>query len=392
MSGVEREAASVRQAARRMEIFVLLGHGFGARRWRERWVRGEIPGIVEEMPYGYFHCAGDDCQIEHSEDASEAPLMRLARMGVRRLLGFDPIHVWRNRAGIEAADIIWTHTEYEYLAVLLLFRFGLARKRKPKLIAQSIWLFDRWRDISRLKRWAYRRLIERADILTMLSPDNLRIAADLFPGKLAEFVPFGIDARKMLPARSAKFRSPVRVLSLGNDPHRDWDVLIRALGGRGEYHIRVGGYRVGRLFQGASRGVSNLEIVKPASAAEIERLYEWADIAVVPLKRNFHVSGITAIMEAILLGIPVVCTDTGGLRAYFSEREVSYTPLGEAELLRRAVEHLAHDERRRFAMARRAQARIVNSNLNSRTFARRHYELSRALLERQTFIAPDQKH
>ncbi len=38
---------------------------------------------------------------------------------------------------------------------------------------------------------------------------------------------------------------------------------------------------------------------------------------VVPLKPNKHASGITVMEEAALHGLPMVVTDTGGLKAYF---------------------------------------------------------------------------
>ena len=371
-----------------LRVFVLLAHGFGARRWKERWIRGELAGIHEKLPYGYFHCARDNCEVEYSEDATENRLTQFVRMCFRRLLGFDLIHAWRNRERIEGADVVWTHTELEHLAALLLFRLGVARKRRPRLIAQSVWLFDRWRHISPLRRWAYRRLLEQADVLTVLSPDNLRIARELFPGKRCEFIPFGIDSSRMRPAKRRELGSPLRVLSLGNDMHRDWDTLIKALGGWSECEVRIGGKRIGPRLKRRTGNFANLEIVAPTSTAEIDQLYEWADFVVIPLKDNFHASGITVIIEAVLAGVPVVCTDTGGLRAYFSGDEIRYIPQAEPERLRGEIEELSRDHDLRFAMARRAQARVAGSDLNSRAFAWRHFELSRTLLEQANAEPP----
>ena len=101
-----------------MRVFVFLGHGFGARQWTERWSNGEIPGLNERLPYGYHHAAGKDCIVEYSEDANENRLTELARRGMRRLLGCDLVHAWRNRKALFAADVVWTHTELEHLAVL----------------------------------------------------------------------------------------------------------------------------------------------------------------------------------------------------------------------------------------------------------------------------------
>ena len=364
-----------------LRVFVLLAHSFGAQSWRDRWRRGELAGIQEQLPYGYFHCDGEYCQVRYSEDAPENPLIRFLRMSLRRLLGFDVIHAWSNRQGIRDADVVWTHTELEHLAVLLLFRLGLARQGRPKLIAQSVWLYDRWHQLSALRRWAYRRLLVGADILTTLSPENLEIARQLFPTQRVELVTFGIDSSEMRPARRREIRRPVHILSLGNDMHRDWDTLIKACRGWNECDVKIGGKRIGRSLRRHTRNFSNLEIVTPGSTAELRQLYEWADLVVIPLKHNSHVSGITVISEAIISGVPVICTDTGGLRSYFSGDEVRYIPLAEPDHLRIAIEELSRNDDLRFAIARRAQARIVNSDLNSRAFAHRHYELSRSLFE-----------
>ena len=296
-----------------LRVFVLLAHSFGARSWQERWGRGALAGIHERLPYGYFHCAGSDCEVEYSEDADESRLTRLVRMCLRRLLGFDLIHAWRNRKKITRADVVWTHTELEYLAILVLFRLGVVSARPP-LIAQSVWLFDRWPRMSRLRQWVYRRLIEKADILTVHSPENLRIARELFPHKHSELIHFGIDSSRIRPVQRREMGPPRRVLALGNDMHRDWDTLINAFGGRSEIEVRMGGKRIGRRLRRKTGHFANLEIVAPATTAESDRLYQWADFVVVPLKPNLHASGITVVTEAVLFGVSVICTDTGGLR------------------------------------------------------------------------------
>jgi hypothetical protein len=68
-------------------VFVFLAHGFGA-----SWARGELPGINEAMPYGYYHGREEGCIINYSEDTPEGSFRRLMRLGLRRWLGFDMIH------------------------------------------------------------------------------------------------------------------------------------------------------------------------------------------------------------------------------------------------------------------------------------------------------------
>jgi len=120
--------------------------------------------------------------------------------------------------------------------------------------------------------------------------------------------------------------------------------------------------------------------VQPGSPEEIEELYKWADVSVVPLKPNLHASGITAVAEAALFGVPVICTDTGGIRGYFSKEEVRYVLPRDPEALSRALQQLAADDELRFSMASKAQARMIASKLSSRVRAHRLAALSRELL------------
>jgi glycosyltransferase involved in cell wall biosynthesis len=364
-------------AERPLRAFVFLGHGFGARQWTERWSNGEIPGLNERLPYGYYHAAEKDCIVEYSEDAKENRLTELARRGMRRMLGFDLIHAWRNRKALFAADVVWTHTELEHLALLALWQFR-RRHRRPRLIAQCVWLFDRWHLFSAPRRWVYQYLLSQADVLTVLSSENLKAARGLFPHMRSEFMRFGISSDAVVAPLERAAHRPLRLVALGNDMHRDWETLIAAAQPLSGCRLRIGSRNIDR---GLTNHAHNIELIAPSSDREIAELYTWADLAVVPLKPNLHASGITVIFEAVLHGLPVVCTDTGGIRSYFSEEDVRYVPPQDPVALRRALQALAEDDRMRFAMATRAQARMRSADLSSRSFARRHYEISRQLVE-----------
>ena len=359
-----------------IRAFVHLGHGFGATGYRQKWERGEIPGINEPLPYGYWRAAGDDCVVSYSEDARETVAFEFIRRTLRRILGFDLIHAWRNREAASHSDIVWTSTELEHLALLLVW-FSRPRDRRPKIIAQSVWLFDRWHQLSPPRRWLYRRLLDKADILTVHSPENLRVARRLFPELRAELVRFAINNDDVVPPQMRPAHRPLRVVSLGSDMHRDWSTLFAAVSGRDQFLLRVGSRTIPRSLRVRAPNVS-LEC--PTTAAEVRKLYSWADLVVLSLKPNLHASGLTTLYEAILSGRPVVCSDTGGLRSYFSDDAVRYVRAGDALAMRQAIESLGGDDCLRFAMVRDAQERVRSADLNSLAFARRHYELSRELL------------
>jgi glycosyltransferase involved in cell wall biosynthesis len=105
----------------------------------------------------------------------------------------------------------------------------------------------------------------------------------------------------------------------------------------------------------------------------------WADIIVVCLVENLHASGITVIEEAVLCGVPVIATDAGGLRSYFSPEEITYVPPKDPQALRSAIDLLSANDEMRQGKAKRALARMKDGDVNSRSFVARHVELSNDL-------------
>jgi glycosyltransferase involved in cell wall biosynthesis len=275
--------------------------------------------------------------------------------------------------------VVWTHTELESLAVLALL-WRVPRASRPRVIAQSVWLFGRWPQFRAPKRWLYRRLLRSADLLTVQCDANLAAARQILPGAPVRVVRYGIDLEKMVAVEPRPIRAPIRILSLGRDMHRDWTTLIAATAGRPEFELRVGAKKISRR---AIAGASNLALVNPTSA-ELPELYRWADLVVIPLKANLHASGITVLAEAALFGVPVICTGTGGLEEYFGDDCVRYVAPGDFESMRRAIIELAADDRLRFTLARNSQARLIAQQMSTRARAKRLAEISRELLSQAT--------
>jgi hypothetical protein len=82
-------------ARKPIRVFVHLARGFGAAQWQAKWDRGEIIGLNERLPYGYFWAEEDGCVVEYSEDRREGALGAAFRLGVRLLLVTILQSCWR---------------------------------------------------------------------------------------------------------------------------------------------------------------------------------------------------------------------------------------------------------------------------------------------------------
>ncbi|WP_205184764.1 glycosyltransferase family 4 protein, partial [Burkholderia sp. LMG 13014] len=313
-------------------VHVHLFYGADPRTYR----KGENIGCL----YGYHHAESDEFRLTYSQDGGENRVASLARRALKAALGFDVVHAWRNRAALLNTDVIWTHTEQEHLAASLILKLAGAQGKRPLLLAQSVWLFDKWGSFGGPRRWLYRKLIARADALTTLARDN----ADLcrrYLGRDAEFVYYGLNTQDfpITEPRQWQPNRPLRIAAIGNDRDRDWRTFLAAFGGDERYDVRLATRRrVPREWH-----APNVKIGSASGLAKQHELYAWADVIVVPLRPNFHASGITVMLEAAAVGKPMIVSDVGGLSDYFPHDTAAYVPAFDAQAMRQAADRFVAD-------------------------------------------------
>ena len=183
------------------KVHVHLFYGADPRTYR----KGENIGCL----YGYHHAESDEFRLTYSEDRRESRVASVARRALKAALGFDVVHAWRNRAALLNTDVIWTHTEQEHLAAALILKLAGAQGKRPLLLAQSVWLFDKWNGFGGPRRWLYRKLLTRADALTTLARDNAELCRR-YLGREAEFVYYGLNTQAFPPVEPQHGRSSVR--------------------------------------------------------------------------------------------------------------------------------------------------------------------------------------
>src|SRR4051812_14342371 len=138
--GVKQGASSLggsdmtaEDAVEGIRVFVHLARDKDIESWRAAKAAGELVGVNDDTPYGYGRAERMGCRVEFSRSAKESGAEKALRMALRLALGFDLLHAWRQREAIARADIVWTHTESQYLAVAAIARTTGVR---PKLLGQ----------------------------------------------------------------------------------------------------------------------------------------------------------------------------------------------------------------------------------------------------------------
>jgi len=330
--------------------------------------------------YGYHHAESEEFALTYSQDARENAPVRLVRRALKAVLGFDLIHTLRNRAEILRSDVIWTHTEHEYLSVALVLLLSGRRAAPPLLLAQSVWLLDKWPSYGVLRRWLYRKLITRADVLTTLASENAELC-ERYLGRKATHVFYGLNTTDF-PVKVPHVwqpHTPVRIAAIGNDRDRDWETFIKAFGNDSRYTVRLATRR--RIP--AKLRAPNVEIAPAAGLTKARELYDWADVVLVPLRPNSHASGITVMLEAAALGKPMVVTNVGTLNDYFSYRAAAYVPPFDPEAMREAVDRLAASPAEGLRQAQAAAEQLLSRDLTTRQFALQHVRITEELLLRR---------
>lgn len=363
-------------AAPPLKVFVHLAFGQDVEHLRRLKEKGDLAGVGEETPYGYGRADAMGCSVEFSRQAKDpSPLWTAMRFICRGLLGFDYMHARHNAAAALKSDIVWTHTESQFLAMALVFALRGPSAPRPKLLGQSVWFFDNWPRLDPVRKRIYRWLIGYVDILTVHSPENLAVARRLFPDKRAELVRFGIPSENPAPLRR-RGGPPWRIIALGNDRHRDWKTAIDAFAGAPDIELRL---HTRSLPEGPVKDAPNVTVSILKTNEALAAAFAAADLMIVPLKPNLHASGATALQEGALFGAPMVVTRVGGLDAYFDETEVSYVPPFSPEAMREAARRLLAEPDTAYAQARAAQTRMTAPDRGARRYIEQHVELSREL-------------
>jgi len=295
-------------------LFVLVGRHIDVEAVRQAHALGEAR---DDSPYGLSGLEALGWQVSWS--APSAGISFVARV-LRRILGFDLVHAWRQRAAVRDADVLYAHEDHDSLALCLAARLG---RNTRALCPNVIWVATRWPAWGPLRRLLVRHLLAVAPRVVVNSTSNVAALRGLgLPP--AAYVRFGVEPVSAPSAPPASDEPAPDLLIVGNDPYRDWHLLQQLTDRLTDLRVLLVTGRPPQFVPGPHCAVRAVR-----DPQELAWLYAHSGACLVPLTQNFHASGVTVVLESLMAGARVVVTDTGGLRDYATSEQVSFVPVGD---------------------------------------------------------------
>jgi glycosyltransferase involved in cell wall biosynthesis len=323
------------------------------------------PGSAERYwLFGADQLADRGFAVRHSLEAAFAPggadraLDRVLRRTVALGGGYggDFATVLASRRAANEADVVLSTVDTVGIPAALL---GHARVLRRPLVYVSIGLLDR---IERLRNAAARRLyrgaIARSAAVVAYGHAEAEALREWLGGKTpVHFVPFGVDTDYFRPADETP---DVDVLSVGNDPRRDYALLAsvaRRLPDR-SFDVVASRDQV-RPLAGA---VANVTAASDVPFREMRHRFARARVVALPVRENLYSGATTTLLQAMAMGKPVVVSRTAAIAdGYGFEDGVDcrLVPPGDEDAFAAAVEGLLASPSEAAALGARARAAAV---------------------------------
>lgn len=210
-----------------------------------------------------------------------------------------------------------------------------------------------------VRKCLYRRL----DALLLVSRGQTLWIRELFENRPSvEHVPMSIDRQAFRRTVGTHADGAGRVLIVDGS-RRDYKVLERGLltaTGVIEFvvvhRLPLSQPKLQVLAAIRERGIK-VSVEYRVSTDRLRGLYANASVVVVPMLTSRQPAGLTALLEAMSVGCPIVVTDTNWLREYAKSDECCFVEPGDPIRLANALTRLLESERERTRLANAAAIR-----------------------------------
>ncbi len=285
---------------------------------RRRALRAE-PGSAERYAlFGFDRLAARGLSVGHNLERKGAPPRWARVLGevIKRALeqaggyGGDFATVLGSLRRANRADVVLSTVDTVGIPLMLLARAGRLR---PPLVYVAIGLPER---LARLRTERMRRLYASAlgscasvVAYSQHEADELRswLARYGFTPPV-EFVPFGVEPTAFAPTREPP---AVDVVSVGADPHRDFELLVHVAARMPDTSFRI--VTSGDHRRRLGTVPENVAVETDIPFEEMRSRLGEARVIALPVRENSYSGGTTVLLQAMALGKPIVVTRTNAV-------------------------------------------------------------------------------
>jgi glycosyltransferase involved in cell wall biosynthesis len=274
--------------------------------------------------------------------------------------GGDFATVLASRGELNRSDVVFSTVDTVGIPLMLLARGRVVR---PPFVYAAIGLPERLALLrsQRMERLYARALGAGATIVAYSEHE-----ADELRGWLGargvdapvEFLPFGVDVEAFRPTGATP---DVDVVSVGADPHRDFELLLTVARAMPTTSFLV--VTTAERAPSLTGRPGNVAVETDLPFAEMRRRLERARVVALPVRENSYSGATTVLLQAMALAKPVVVTRTAAIAAGYGLEDgenVRLAAPGDAGSLGRALTDVLADRAQAEALGARGRATIVS--------------------------------
>ncbi|WP_111641481.1 glycosyltransferase family 4 protein [Marinimicrobium alkaliphilum] len=307
--------------------------------------RGEIP---KERLTGFYQLKMMGMNVAISDHRWSSGLSGLRRFA-RRYIQIPSVGLLRD---FWKADVIVVKDEFSPLQSFL-----------ARLMGKRIVYLDTLFKLpeSRVKRKLLKIAIKWSDGVIALSSSQARLWSQSLTIPSGRIIPlyYAMDCDFYPYTEKLNSSKERHIISIGRDVGRDFGSLMQAVS---KTDATLDLVTLPYLLPENAAESSRINIYERLSYKELFETYSRSCVAVVPLKAGIsYPSGIRAVMEAMLMGIPVVATRTPVLEEYFSEGEdIVFSEPDNPDSLLVGIASLMNDNQLSDRIRKNARKKVVS--------------------------------
>jgi glycosyltransferase involved in cell wall biosynthesis len=350
------------------------------------------PGAAERYQlFGLDQLASRGVATRHNLERAGRPpeWARAVGGGLKRVLeaaggyGGDFATVLASLRVANRADVVLSTVDTVGIPLMLLKRFGRVR---PPLVYVAIGLPER---LARLRSERVRRLYASAlgtcaavVAYSEKEADDIRRWVEQYGGSArVEFVPFGVDPRAFAAGGGATAGDGV--VSVGADPHRDFDLLLRVASRMPDVAFRI--VTTADHARALPPAPANVSLEQDLSFEEMRQRLAGARLVALPVRENSYSGATTVLLQAMALEKPVVVTRTSAIASGYGlvdGENVRLVEPGDEQGFERALAGVLRDDLHARALGVSARA-TVERDLGWERYVDRLESLLHAAARRQ---------